>query len=135
MEESTGCRTKRSTSISSSFRPHLYGSCLYVLLLLIVTASSLAGNWKSKLHTTRNSHSNHLLAQRSIKTSRTNPPSCPDPGIPQHGSRTGSGLYIGSSLQFACNSGYLLRGSEELRCWDRHQNVPEWDAERPQCVG
>ena len=62
---------------------------------------------------------------------------CSDPGVPPNGSRSGNEFYVGQELLFACESGFVLRGSEVLTCQsdDINSNGPRWDGELPQCVG
>lgn len=56
--------------------------------------------------------------------------SCPDPGIPQNGQRVGSDFGHGKHLQFICDSGYWLLGSQLIVC-----NEGNWSNEIPKCKG
>lgn len=54
---------------------------------------------------------------------------CPSLNDPANGAVTVSGLDIGSIANFSCNLGYVLRGSEILRCGMRGI----WSASEPTC--
>ena len=54
---------------------------------------------------------------------------CTDPGVPVNGGQLGSDFTNGSVLNFTCNEGYALQGSESIYCY--HGN---WSAPVPQCV-
>ena len=62
---------------------------------------------------------------------------CDDPGVPANGRRVGDEFYVGRELFFACEPGFVLRGSEVLTC--RYGDVddvdPHWDGELPRCIG
>lgn len=57
---------------------------------------------------------------------------CADPGVPQHGSRNGSGDFkYGAKVSFRCNKGYIIYGSYERSCGGEG----EWTGVQPYCVG
>ena len=56
--------------------------------------------------------------------------SCPDPGVPAHGQRVGSSFGHGKHLQFICDSGYWLVGSQLIVC-----NEGNWSNDIPKCKG
>ncbi|XP_028411074.1 complement factor B-like isoform X2 [Dendronephthya gigantea] len=43
---------------------------------------------------------------------------CPRPDIPQHGRIFGNNFFIGSTVEFFCNSGFTLYGSRKRTCQD-----------------
>ncbi|CAB4025741.1 mannan-binding lectin serine protease 1-like, partial [Paramuricea clavata] len=43
---------------------------------------------------------------------------CPKPDIPENGRILGSKFFIGSTVQFSCNSGFTLYGSRKRTCQD-----------------
>lgn len=55
--------------------------------------------------------------------------SCGNPGIPSNGMKIGSNHSYGASIQFTCNQGYTLQGSQERIC----QNSGEWSGSQPTC--
>lgn len=126
-----------STTRCTSLRAHL---CLLLsICLLSVIADSSRDKWMRKLpsskQTTWSSH--HSLAKRSRTPTVEGVPRCADPGVPEDGRRVDSVtvLYVGLSLRFVCNPGFLLRGSEVLTCQYGEWNQVEWNADLPQCVG
>ena len=62
---------------------------------------------------------------------------CEDPGVPTNGRRVGNDFHVGRELSFACESGFVLRGSDVLTCTygGIDDNEPHWDGDLPQCVG
>lgn len=60
---------------------------------------------------------------------------CRDPGVPANGTRVGNEFYVGRELFFACESGFVLRGSEVLTCRYGGDDEPRWDGDLPQCAG
>lgn len=56
---------------------------------------------------------------------------CGDPGTPGHGSRQESDFRTKSSVRFACDSGYILHGSEERTCLANGS----WTGKQPECKG
>ena len=70
------------------------------------------------------------------KRSESGVPTCDDPGTPENGVRIeNTTFYIGTELLFACNSGYVLQGSEVLTCTQGTNNESHWDEDLPRCVG
>ncbi|GIY86339.1 CUB and sushi domain-containing protein 3 [Caerostris darwini] len=67
------------------------------------------------------------------KWSETNPYCaeilCPDPGVPEHGTRTGENFSIGEKVTFKCFTGYELIGSFERYCKQNGQ----WSGELARC--
>ncbi|XP_059912122.1 seizure protein 6-like isoform X2 [Gadus macrocephalus] len=61
---------------------------------------------------------------------------CPDPGAVEHGRRTLSAqrLSVGSTVQYACQKGYLLAGAAVLTCCRRDAAKPKWSDRLPKCV-
>lgn len=57
--------------------------------------------------------------------------SCGDPGIPGHGSRGESNFRIKSMVQFSCELGYNLHGTEERTCLANGS----WTGRQPECKG
>ncbi|XP_041439963.1 CUB and sushi domain-containing protein 2 isoform X1 [Xenopus laevis] len=58
---------------------------------------------------------------------------CPDPGIPEQGKRIGSDFRLGSSIQFMCNDGYDLQGSQSITCMKVSDMFAAWSDHRPVC--
>lgn len=85
-------------------------------------------------HTEWREHSPSVISKRSTIIF-VNIPSCEDPGIPENGVRIGTGFQIGAVIEFACNPGFVLRGTEVLVCGWGELNEPVWDGDPPQCVG
>ena len=56
---------------------------------------------------------------------------CGDPGIPTNGRRFGTIFTAGSTVRFACDSGYKLNGASTVTC----RNTGQWSATRPTCTG
>ncbi|KAH0502555.1 CUB and sushi domain-containing protein 3 [Microtus ochrogaster] len=54
---------------------------------------------------------------------------CGDPGTPGHGSRQESDFRTKSTVRFACDSGYILYGSEERTCLSNGS----WTGRQPEC--
>uniref|UniRef100_A0A8D0VCL2 CUB and Sushi multiple domains 3 n=1 Tax=Sus scrofa TaxID=9823 RepID=A0A8D0VCL2_PIG len=54
---------------------------------------------------------------------------CGDPGTPGHGSRQESDFRTKSSVRFACDTGYILHGSEERTCLANGS----WTGRQPEC--
>ncbi|GIX91044.1 CUB and sushi domain-containing protein 3 [Caerostris extrusa] len=54
---------------------------------------------------------------------------CPDPGVPEHGTRTGENFSIGEKVTFKCFMGYELIGSFERYCKQNGQ----WSGELARC--
>ncbi|XP_061904057.1 seizure protein 6-like isoform X3 [Entelurus aequoreus] len=62
---------------------------------------------------------------------------CQDPGNVEHSRRviTGTRFAVGSSVQFVCNKGYTLSGSNNvLTCYNRDSAKPKWSDRLPKCV-
>ncbi|XP_078583907.1 uncharacterized protein LOC144866419 [Branchiostoma floridae x Branchiostoma japonicum] len=57
--------------------------------------------------------------------------SCPDPGVPNNGYRTGDSFAVGSVVSFGCNDGYTLLGPESLTCMS--STVVGWNSYAPNC--
>ena len=55
--------------------------------------------------------------------------SCPDPGIPQFGSREGDIFTYNSQVSFTCNVGYRLINSQQRIC----QATGDWSGIQPVC--
>ena len=55
--------------------------------------------------------------------------SCGNPGTPTNGIKTGTNHSYGASIQFACNAGYTLQGSQQRTC----QNTGQWSGSQPTC--
>lgn len=56
---------------------------------------------------------------------------CGDPGTPGHGSRQESDFRTKSTVRFACDTGYILYGSEERTCLSNGS----WTGRQPECKG
>lgn len=56
---------------------------------------------------------------------------CGDPGTPGHGSRQESDFRTKSTVRFACDTGYILHGSEERTCLANGS----WTGRQPECKG
>ncbi|XP_012500747.1 PREDICTED: CUB and sushi domain-containing protein 3, partial [Propithecus coquereli] len=54
---------------------------------------------------------------------------CGDPGTPGHGSRQESDFRTKSTVRFACDTGYILHGSEERTCLANGS----WTGRQPEC--
>lgn len=61
---------------------------------------------------------------------------CQDPGNVEHSHKviTGSRFTVGSSVQYICNKGYVLSGSNLLTCYNRDSATPKWNERLPKCV-
>ncbi|XP_043910371.1 seizure protein 6 homolog isoform X2 [Protopterus annectens] len=61
---------------------------------------------------------------------------CPDPGDIDHSRRVVSSprFLIGSTVQYICNKGYVLTGSNILTCYSRQSGAPKWSDRLPKCV-
>ncbi|NWV38865.1 CR1L protein, partial [Grantiella picta] len=58
--------------------------------------------------------------------------SCKHPGDLENGYISGTDVTFGSKLTFSCNEGYRLRGSEEITCVVRNEDV-DWSRNLPYC--
>uniref|UniRef100_A0A803T9B4 CUB and Sushi multiple domains 3 n=1 Tax=Anolis carolinensis TaxID=28377 RepID=A0A803T9B4_ANOCA len=58
--------------------------------------------------------------------------SCGDPGIPGHGSREENNFRVKSVVQFSCELGYILHGSEERTCLCTANGT--WSGSLPNCT-
>lgn len=115
------------------------------ILLPIFGHSAAVPLWRAKklfLESTIDSESitrgrNRRSDSEDSSNSDSNGQACEDPGIPANGTRVGNEFYVGRELFFACQSGFVLRGSEVLTCryGDRDDDQPHWDGDLPQCVG
>lgn len=57
---------------------------------------------------------------------------CLDPGTPDNGVRLGHSTFlVGSSVRFACNSEYQMRGADTIRCLEGGK----WSSGLPRCIG
>lgn len=56
---------------------------------------------------------------------------CGDPGTPGHGSRQESDFRTKSTVRYACDTGYILHGSEERKCLANGS----WTGRQPECKG
>ncbi|GBO41462.1 CUB and sushi domain-containing protein 3, partial [Araneus ventricosus] len=54
---------------------------------------------------------------------------CPDPGVPEHGTRIGNSFEIGDKVTFSCFTGFELIGSFERYCMPNGQ----WNNELARC--
>lgn len=114
---------------------------LSILLLILVSNEARTVRWTKRAkhrhhHSTGESHSDSSFrstSKRHVKVVTI--PSCEDPGIPENGIRFGRNLQAGAMVEFACRSGYLLRGASVLMCMWNEQNELDWDGDTPQCVG
>ncbi|XP_013396521.1 sushi, von Willebrand factor type A, EGF and pentraxin domain-containing protein 1 isoform X2 [Lingula anatina] len=57
------------------------------------------------------------------------PVDCGDPGLPQNGVKTGSDYTFGNEVNFQCQPGYFLQGSDKITCTASGQ----WSAKLPNC--
>ncbi|XP_070569346.1 uncharacterized protein [Ptychodera flava] len=55
--------------------------------------------------------------------------SCEDPGQPENGDAEGDDFTYGSNVTYLCHEGYVLNGTNVLKC----QSDGSWDAEVPVC--
>ena len=60
---------------------------------------------------------------------------CPDPGVPEHGSREGNFFGVGYSVTFSCDNNYELLGQTTLQCvFGSGGAPPRWSGVTPACV-
>ncbi|XP_075070555.1 seizure 6-like protein isoform X2 [Mixophyes fleayi] len=61
---------------------------------------------------------------------------CTDPGEVEHSSRLISDpvLLVGTTIQYTCNTGFVLEGSSLLTCYSRETGTPIWTSRIPHCV-
>ncbi|XP_056140660.1 seizure protein 6 homolog [Lampris incognitus] len=61
---------------------------------------------------------------------------CQDPGSVEHSRKviTNSRFTVGSTVQYICNKGYILSGSNLLTCYNRDSATPKWSERLPKCV-
>ena len=108
-------------------------SVLILAGLFHIYSEAAAIRWTRTEHTASGA-SKHGLSKRATSF-QVDTPNCKDPGIPDNGVRIGNIFAVGSMIEFACNPGYLLRGTEVLVCSWSVLNEPVWDGYPPQCVG
>ncbi|XP_078253265.1 CUB and sushi domain-containing protein 3 isoform X2 [Rhinoraja longicauda] len=77
-----------------------------------------------------NSNKFSILNEGGIKQGSN---SCPDPGEPEHGIRTGSDFSLGSSVQFTCDNDFVLQGSKSITCQTIADVFAAWSDHRPVC--
>ncbi|XP_075686914.1 seizure 6-like protein [Rhinoderma darwinii] len=61
---------------------------------------------------------------------------CTDPGEVEHSTRLISDpvLLVGTTIQYTCNTGFVLEGSSLLTCYSRETGTPIWTSRIPHCV-
>ncbi|KAM4707595.1 seizure 6-like protein isoform 2-T2 [Discoglossus pictus] len=61
---------------------------------------------------------------------------CTDPGEVEHSTRIISDpiLLVGTTIQYTCNTGFVLEGSSLLTCYSRETGTPIWTSRIPHCV-
>ncbi|MEE6515385.1 hypothetical protein FKM82_024104 [Ascaphus truei] len=61
---------------------------------------------------------------------------CTDPGEVDHSTRLISDpvLLVGTTIQYTCNTGFVLEGSSLLTCYSRETGTPIWTSRIPHCV-
>lgn len=60
---------------------------------------------------------------------------CPDPGVPEHGSREGNFFGVGYRVTYSCNNSYELLGQPSLTCvFGSRGAPPRWSSVTPVCV-
>uniref|UniRef100_A0A8C0I2A6 Seizure 6-like protein n=1 Tax=Balaenoptera musculus TaxID=9771 RepID=A0A8C0I2A6_BALMU len=61
---------------------------------------------------------------------------CTDPGEVDHSTRLISDpvLLVGTTIQYTCNTGFVLEGSSLLTCYSRETGTPIWTSRLPHCV-
>ena len=57
------------------------------------------------------------------------PVDCGNPGVPTNGYRNGDAFYLAQSVDFGCNTGYELIGTNTFTCQENGQ----WEASTPTC--
>ncbi|KAF7247843.1 CUB and sushi domain-containing protein 1 [Varanus komodoensis] len=58
---------------------------------------------------------------------------CPDPGVPENGKRTGLDFRVGASVQFSCDDNYVLQGTKSITCQKVTDTLAAWSDHRPIC--
>ena len=58
---------------------------------------------------------------------------CDDPGVPDDGYRNGDDFNVGVTLQFSCNSGFVLYGSKTITC-EQGNYEAYWTDDAPTCI-
>ncbi|XP_058473535.1 seizure 6-like protein isoform X2 [Solea solea] len=61
---------------------------------------------------------------------------CSDPGHVEHSTRSLSDpkLMVGTTIQYSCNTGFILQGGATLTCYGREPGTPVWTSQLPHCV-
>ncbi|XP_040207220.1 seizure 6-like protein [Rana temporaria] len=61
---------------------------------------------------------------------------CTDPGEVDHSTRLISDpvLLVGTTIQYTCDTGFVLEGSSLLTCYSRETGTPIWTSKIPHCV-
>ncbi|XP_005739181.1 seizure 6-like protein isoform X2 [Pundamilia nyererei] len=61
---------------------------------------------------------------------------CSDPGHVEHATRTLSDpkLLVGTTIQYSCNTGFILQGGATITCYGREPGTPVWTSHLPHCV-
>uniref|UniRef100_A0AAQ4P1M7 CUB and Sushi multiple domains 3a n=1 Tax=Gasterosteus aculeatus aculeatus TaxID=481459 RepID=A0AAQ4P1M7_GASAC len=73
----------------------------------------------------------HFVYQAVPRTSSTQCSSVPEP---RFGKRLGNDFAVGSLVQFECNPGYVLHGSNAIRCESIPDNLAQWNDTLPTCM-
>ncbi|KAM9330817.1 seizure 6-like protein [Gastrophryne carolinensis] len=61
---------------------------------------------------------------------------CTDPGEVEHATRLISDpvLLVGTTIQYTCDTGFVLEGGSLLTCYSRETGTPIWTSKIPHCV-
>ncbi|XP_005449521.1 seizure 6-like protein isoform X3 [Oreochromis niloticus] len=61
---------------------------------------------------------------------------CSDPGHVEHATRSLSDpkLLVGTTIQYSCNTGFILQGGATITCYGREPGTPVWTSHLPHCV-
>uniref|UniRef100_I3JDH1 CUB and Sushi multiple domains 1 n=1 Tax=Oreochromis niloticus TaxID=8128 RepID=I3JDH1_ORENI len=73
----------------------------------------------------------HFVYQAVPRTSDSQCSSVPEP---RYGRRIGSEFSVGSVVRFECNPGYLLKGSNAIRCQAVPGALAQWNTTTPTCI-
>nr|XP_015809261.2 CUB and sushi domain-containing protein 1 isoform X2 [Nothobranchius furzeri] len=73
----------------------------------------------------------HFVYQAVPRTSDSQCSSVPEP---RYGRRIGSEFSVGSVVRFECSPGYLLKGSNAIRCQAVPGALAQWNSTTPNCI-
>lgn len=78
---------------------------------------------------------NHVIPLIIVAVPRTSDSQCSSVPEPRYGRRISSEFSVGSVVRFECNPGYLLKGSNAIRCQAVPGALAQWNTTTPTCIG